>query len=122
MSDMQISRSDIEQLAQKLDAIGPDFTNREWMVLSAVFAVATEAADQSGPGAGAAQSPADADRPAALRSWTADEEDGIEDDGTPGKIGRPSLHDQVLRSFTPEDDDDDDGNDSGSASRKIGNA
>jgi hypothetical protein len=117
--DMQISRSDIEQLAQKLDAIGPDFTDREWMLLAAVFAAATDAASRVRLGAGAEETAVNTSQPATLRSWTADDEDDDEGDVRPAKIGRASLRDQVLRSFIPGDADEDD---SQAASKKIGNA
>ena len=106
MAGVQISRSDVEQLARKLDSLGSHFTESEWSMLSAVLAVAAEAtgtagADPADPGAaGAGQQPA---APLGSFSPGKDEED---DDFAPDKIGRASLQDQVLRSFTPGEDEE----------------
>jgi hypothetical protein len=123
MPDVQISRSDVEQLARKLDSLRSDFTDHEWTLLSAVFAVATEAIGpiQSGaadPGVVQAAGRPPASAPGGpLGSFTAGEDD--EPSPVPGKIGRASLHDQVLESFTPGQDDD---SSSGSGPDKIGRA
>jgi hypothetical protein len=110
MPDLQISRSDIEQLARKLDSLGSHFTQSEWTLLSAVFALATEAvgatgsavADPRPPGAGRPAVAAPAASPLASFTPGKDEDDeGL----VPDKIGQASLHDLVLRSFTPGQDE-----------------
>ena len=106
MSELQISRSDVEQLARKLDSLGSHFTESEWAVMTAVFALATESidpvewppADPRAPGAPGAAAPA---LPLASFSPGQDEDD---DGFVPEKIGHASLHGQVLRSFTPGPD------------------
>ena len=105
MPDLQISRSDVERLARKLDSLGSHFTEPEWAVLSAVFALATEAVGATGSAAVDPSSPGAGRQPAAgpLASFTAGED---EDDGfVPDKIGQASLHDLVLRSFQPGPDE-----------------
>jgi hypothetical protein len=56
MSDVQFSRSDVDQLYQKLDTLRPHFTEHEQMLLSAIFAAATEALAPAQPAASAAVS------------------------------------------------------------------
>lgn len=119
MPDLQISRSDIEQLARKLDSLGSHFTQSEWTLLSAVFALATEAigatgsaaADPRPPGAGRKAVVAPAASP--LASFTPGKDEDDEEGPVPDKIGQASLHDLVLRSFTPGQDEES-GSDPGS--------
>ena len=106
MPDLQISRSDVEQLAGKLDSLGSHFTQSEWTLLSAVFALATEAIGTTGSAPAGPRRPGAGRQAAAapLASFTpgTDEDD---ESLVPDKIGRASLHDLVLRSFTPRQDD-----------------
>jgi hypothetical protein len=102
MPDVRISRSDIEQLARKLDTLRGHFTADEWTLLSAVLDVAIEALGQPGSEGteGEAAGAAGASRPTAISSYDA----GTDLDPDPDKIGN-SMYDHVLSSFTTGEED-----------------
>jgi hypothetical protein len=97
MADARISRSDIEQLAQKLDTLRGHFAADEWTQLSAVLGAAIETMGRPGSAGteGAAAGAAGASRPPAITSY----DPGTDTDPDPDKIG-DSMYDHVLSSFT----------------------
>jgi hypothetical protein len=103
MPDVGISRSDIEQLARKLDTLRGHFTADEWTLLSAVLDAAIETLDR--PGSAGAQGEengaAGASRPAAITSY----DPGTDTEPDPDKIGN-SMADHVLSSFAAGEEDD----------------
>lgn len=53
MADLQFSRQDIEDLAQKLSMVKPPLSEQESKLLLAIFAAAADRAKPSGPDGGA---------------------------------------------------------------------
>jgi hypothetical protein len=53
MADLQFSRQEIADLAQKLTTIASDLSERETSLLVAIFAAAADRATPAGPGGGA---------------------------------------------------------------------
>ena len=103
MSGVGISRSDVEQLARKLDTLRGHFAADEWTLLSAVLDAAIETMDRPGSAGtlGDDNGATGASRPAALTSY----DPGTDTEPDPDKIGN-SMTDHVLSSFTAGEEDD----------------
>jgi hypothetical protein len=102
MPDVGISRSDIEQLARKLDTLRGHFTADEWTLLSAVLDAAIETMDRAGSAAeGEAAGAAGMSRPATISTY----DPGSDAEPDPDKIGN-SMYDHVLSTFTAGEEDD----------------
>jgi hypothetical protein len=84
MPDARLSRTDVEQLARKLDTLRGHFAAKEWALLSAVLGAAVETIRPPGPEeAGSAETAREAHQSAPHVSY----DPGPDSEPDPDKIG-----------------------------------